>query len=133
MEKLPRELLRKLSNMNSTSLDLIIRIKNGYMSKKKVITGTYSKLNGAILAILKKEQYITDYKQIDHNGLKMFQIELGYKNGSPMIRGVKLHSTPGKRIYKKIKELRPVLGGLGIAIITTPFGVKTDREARKAA
>lgn len=117
--------------MNSTSIDLAIRIKNGYMGKKGVIEGLYSKMNESIIQILKREKYIKDYSIEEKKGIKSLNIELLYINGESVMQGVRLYSKQGRRVYGKLRELKPVLGGFGIALITTPFGVLTDKEARE--
>lgn len=113
-------------------VDLAIRLKNGYLAKKDKITVLYSKLNENVVSILKKEGYIADY-EIKNQGKnkKLIEVILSYKKGKPAVTEVKIISKPGRRIYSQVKDLKPVLGGLGIAILTTPKGVMTDKEARK--
>src|SRR4051812_45274300 len=113
--------------------DALIRIKNGYMAYKTDVVLTYSKLNLAICALLQKEGFITEAKQekTDVGSLKAIKVILKYVNKKPAIMGVTRVSKPGLRIYKGKNSLPYVLNGLGIAIISTPKGVMSDKQARK--
>ena len=112
------------------AIDLIIRIKNGYMAKNDVIESPYTKFKEEILQKLVDTRYVKDYR-VEGKLIKKFIIELIYEDGVPALTGVKLYSTPGKRWYVGAKKLKPVLGGLGISILSTPQGVLTNNEARK--
>lgn len=116
--------------MNSSVIDLAIRIKNGYRAKKEKIVGLYSKINVAVLNILIKEKYIKSFI-VEGDEKKIITIELLYTNGEPVLSDIQIISKPGRRLYTSVKDLKPVLGGMGIAIITTPKGLMTDREVRK--
>lgn len=116
--------------MTDTGVDLVIRIKNGYMSKKSHIEGLYSKTNVSVLAILKKAGYIADYQVVDENKKQMIRIELLYIHGEPSITDVNVVSTPGQRVYVGLKHIKPVLGGSGLSILSTPKGVITGKQAR---
>lgn len=117
--------------MSNSIADIAIRIKNGYMAGKPVIAATYSKLNVTILEILKKEKFIADYRILEDGVKKTMQIELRYTDLQPAVSEVALVSKPGRRMYSRAKYIRPVLGGLGISLLSTPKGVMTDRDARK--
>ena len=117
--------------MIGSYIDLIIRIKNGYMSSKKTVEAKHSKLCENILKILKREKYIANYKVVDNDGKKNLSVELLYDGANPTIRNIQLISKPGRRIYMKSADLKPVLGGLGISILSTPLGIITNREAIK--
>lgn len=112
--------------------DLAIRIKNGYLARRDTIMARWSTLSENIVETLKKEEYIQGYsvETNEENGKKDILINLRYDDKKPAVVDVKLISKPGRRIYKKIKEIKPILGGLGIAIISTPKGVMTDRDAK---
>lgn len=115
--------------------DALIRIKNGYMAYKESVVLPYSKLITAICDVLKKEGYISDCKteaKKENKNLSQIVITLKYENRKPAITGVERISKPGLRIYKSKTMLPYVLNGLGIAIISTPKGVMTDKQARKA-
>lgn len=112
--------------------DLPIRIKNGYLAKRDTIVARWSKISENIVAVLKSEKYISDYEVITDEGneKKDMVITLRYENRKPAVVDVKLVSKPGRRVYKKVSEIKPILGGLGVAIISTPSGVMTDIDAR---
>lgn len=112
-------------------IDLIIRLKNGYLARKDVVNVNVSKMNEVVVAILKEHKFIKDYEINSHDGKKDIKISLLYENDNPAIRDVKIVSKPGKRIYSKARDLKPVLGGLGMAVLTTQQGMITDSEARK--
>lgn len=114
----------------SPIVDLIIRIKNGYMSKKGEIETPYSSFRNAILTKLKNLGYIEDFI-VEGEIIKSANITLKYEEGQPALTDVKLFSTPGRRWYVTVDEIKPVLGGMGHAIISTPKGILTDKEAKK--
>jgi small subunit ribosomal protein S8 len=82
--------------------------------------------------VLKREGYIWDYQEVDGEPVKQLRIELKYgPNGEKVIQSIKRVSKPGRRVYSKCTELRPVLNGLGISILSTSKGMVSDREARQ--
>lgn len=107
--------------------DVLIRIKNGYAVGKVSIKVKFSKLTLNICRILKKEGYITDCKPKDRE----IEVFLKYDGRSPILTDLKRVSKPGLRVYQGAKNLPFVLNGLGIAIISTPKGLMTDKQARK--
>ncbi|MCL5784268.1 MAG: 30S ribosomal protein S8 [Patescibacteria group bacterium] len=107
--------------------DLLIRIKNGYMASRKEVTVSYSKLSVAICNLLEKEGYIQGCEALGRE----IKVTLKYDNKQPALTDVKRVSKPGRRVYQGKKMLPRVLGGLGVAIISTPKGVMTDKQARK--
>ena len=121
--------------------DALIRIKNGYLSYKGEVILPYSKLNKAICEVLKKEGYIADFKEEPlprNEKIKQILTTLKYETQVGMtsrkkaaLTDVKRISKPGLRVYKNKKMLPFVLNGLGIALISTPRGVMTDKQARK--
>jgi small subunit ribosomal protein S8 len=117
--------------MNSTNIDLVIRIKNGYMAEKKTISAVYSKLNENILKLLLAKKYIANFTVVEENNKKNLTIDLQYNDKKPAVQDVKLYSRPGRREYAQRKEVRPVLGGLGISIVSTSKGLMTDSQARE--
>ncbi len=117
--------------MNNSVADLAIRIKNGYTAGKPRISITFSKLNTKIIEILKKEHYIADFTLLEDGVKKSIQVDLLYTNLRPAVTEVSVISKPGRRIYSRSKYLKPILGGLGISLLSTPNGVMTDNEARK--
>ncbi len=112
--------------MQNTTSDLIIRIKNGYMAKKEEVDIPLSKLNFAILEKLKSLKYIGSIIKAEKN----FKVRLLYNEKIPVLTGVMIYSKPGRRYYVSYKDLKPVLGGLGYSLISTPKGILTNQEAR---
>ena len=117
-------------SMSDPIADMLTRIRNGQTAKKKSVKLPSSKLKVAIAKVLKDEGYITDFKTDTNGSHTEMTVELKYYNGVPVIEKVKRVSRPGLRIYKSKDELPKVLGGLGIAIVSTSSGVMTDRAAR---
>jgi|YNPBryantNP2012_1023418.scaffolds.fasta_scaffold61506_2 Ribosomal protein S8 len=115
--------------MENNFADLIIRIKNGYLSKKDTVFCYRSNFNLNILKKLKELNFIKDFKETEDK--KTVLVELLYRDGVPALTDVRIQSRPGKRIYRSYKELKPVLSGLGFSIISTPKGILTNKEARK--
>lgn len=118
--------------MNNSVADLAIRIKNGYMAEKPEIIVSYSVLNTKIIEILKKQNYIADFTVKTDGAKKAIEVTLKYTNNNPAVTDVQVVSKPGRKMYSKAKYIKPILGGLGIAIMTTPRGVMTDQEAKTA-
>ncbi|WP_150046472.1 MULTISPECIES: 30S ribosomal protein S8 [Methylomonas] len=117
-------------SMTDPIADMLTRIRNGQAAGKKSVKLPSSKLKSAIAKVLKEEGYITDFQIEEIGSHKEMTIVLKYYNGVPVIERVSRVSRPGLRIYKSKDELPKVLGGLGIAIVSTSNGVMTDRAAR---
>lgn len=111
--------------------DMLTRIRNGQSANKVNVSMPASKVKASILAVLKSEGYITDFKSSDMDGKPTVTVELKYYNGKPVIDMIKRVSRPGLRIYKAQDDIPKVNDGLGVAIISTSKGVMTDRTARK--
>jgi small subunit ribosomal protein S8 len=91
-----------------------------------------SKVKRGVAEVLKREGYIWDFQVQEQDPVEQLRLELKYgPNGERVIRHIKRISTPGRRVYSKAKDLRPVLNGLGISVISTSRGVISDREARQ--
>lgn len=118
--------------MTDPIADMLTRIRNGLAANKAAIDVPASKLKTAIASVLKDEGYITDFAAQEVDGKPMLRIELKYYQGKPVIDNLKRVSRPGLRIYKANDDLPKVMGGLGVAIISTSKGVMSDRAARKA-
>ena len=119
--------------MNTTDpiADMLTRIRNANTSKKKTVDIPASNMKRAIANILFKEGYIAAYEEINDNTQGVIRITLKYdENGARVIDGLRRISKPGLRVYASKEELPQVLNGLGIALISTSKGIKTDREAR---
>jgi small subunit ribosomal protein S8 len=111
--------------------DLLARIRNGQMRGLAKIATPASKLRGRLLDVLKNEGFIRGYAEVEMKGKpKQFEIELKYHEGKPVIRELTRISTPGRRVYNAVSELKPHRGGLGISIVSTPQGVMSDTDAR---
>ena len=117
--------------MTDPIADMLTRIRNGLAAGKTEVVMPYSKLKQAIAQVLKDEGFITDFAK--QEGVKAtLSVDLKYYEGKPVIEKVSRVSRPGLRIYKNKDELPKVMGGLGVAIISTSAGVMTERAARKA-
>jgi small subunit ribosomal protein S8 len=111
--------------------DLLARIRNGQMRGLAKIATPASKLRGHLLDVLKSEGFIRGYAEIEMKGKpRQFEVELKYHEGQPVIRELTRISTPGRRVYNAVSELKPYRGGLGISIVSTPQGVMSDTDAR---
>ncbi len=119
--------------MSDPLSDMLTRIRNGQRARKSSVTAPASKLRSGVLEVLKREGFIRGYSQYAlRPGLDEFKIELKYHEGDPVIREINRVSTPGRRVYSKIKDLSRMYDGLGISILSTPRGVLSDNEARAA-
>ena len=120
--------------MNTTDpiADMLTRIRNANSQKHKTVDIPASNVKRAIANILFKEGYIAAYEEINDNNQGVIRITLKYdENGSRVIDGLRRISKPGLRVYASKDELPQVLNGLGIALISTSKGIKTDKEARQ--
>ncbi|MEW6164007.1 MAG: 30S ribosomal protein S8 [Pseudomonadota bacterium] len=119
-------------SMTDPVADMLTRIRNGQMAEKVGVSMPASKLKEAIAQVLKDEGYIEDYAVRKADGKAELDIELKYYAGRPVIERIERVSRPGLRIYRGKLDLPKVMNGLGIAIVSTPKGVMTDRKARSA-
>jgi small subunit ribosomal protein S8 len=111
--------------------DLLSRIRNGQLRGKSKVTSPNSRLRTSLLDVLQAEGFIRGYAEVEFkDGIKQLEIELKYHEGRPVIRELKRVSTPGRRVYASVKELKPHRQGLGVSIVSTPQGVMTDQSAR---
>jgi small subunit ribosomal protein S8 len=118
-------------SMSDPIADMLTRIRNGQRINSESVVMPSSTTKIAIAKVLKDEGYIADYSVAEESGNKSnLTVQLKYFEGEPVIDTIKRVSRPGLRIYKKKDELPKVLGGLGIAIVSTSKGVMTDRAAR---
>ena len=118
-------------SMQDPLADMLTRIRNGQMAKRSAVEMPSSKMKQAIAQVLQSEGYIKGFS-VDGDAKPVLNIELKYFEGKPVIDIIKRVSRPGLRIYRPGDELPKVMGGLGIAIISTNKGVMTDRAARAA-
>ena len=107
-------------------------IRNASRAGKETCTGRYSRMHWRLAQILQKEGYVREVVESkDGNGHKAITVKLKYVDAVPAITGVERWSRPGRRQYYRGAEIPRILGGLGVGILTTSKGVKTDREARR--
>ena len=107
--------------------DTLIRIRNGYMSTRDEVVGHFSKLNLNICNLLQEEGYISSCELKDNE----IAVKLKYDGKDPSLTDVKRVSKPSRRVYMGVKSLPRVLNGMGIALVSTPKGLMTDKKARK--
>jgi small subunit ribosomal protein S8 len=112
--------------------DFLTRLRNALKARHKYVEVPASKLKLAMSEILREQGYIDSVERIEDGKQGILKIMLKYTNGAPAIMGLKRISTPGLRKYTPAQEAPRVLSGLGIAILSTPKGVMTDKQARQA-
>ena len=119
-------------NLTDPVADFLTRIRNAMRARHQKLDVPASKLKAEIARILKEEGYIANYKPTEEDGMKVIRVYLKYNtNNESVIRDLKRISRPGCRVYQGKNEIRRVQGGFGIAIMTTPKGVMTGRQARR--
>jgi small subunit ribosomal protein S8 len=119
-------------SMTDPIADMLTRIRNGQAAEQTRVTMPSSKLKVSIAQVLKDEGYITDFRVVEADSKAELAIELKYFDGKPVIEKLQRISKPGLRIYRSKDELPRVMGGLGVAIISTSRGIMSDRAARAA-
>lgn len=118
-------------SMNDPISDLLTRVRNGQTAGKVEVTMPASKVKASIAKVLKDEGYIADFATSDLGGnKKALTIKLKYYEGRPVIARIDRVSKPGLRIFRRCDDLPRVLGGYGIAVVSTSHGVMSDRAAR---
>lgn len=117
-------------SMSDPIADLLTRIRNAQMVAKVSVSVSSSKVKIAIAQVLKDEGYVDDFRVVTENGRTDLTITLKYYAGHPVIERIERVSRPGLRVYRGSEAIPQVQNGLGIAIVTTPKGVMTDRKAR---
>ena len=117
-------------SMTDPIADLLTRIRNGQAANKVQVSMPASKAKKALANVLKNEGYVSDVAEQTVDGKLQLTVTLKYYEGKPVIDRVQRVSRPGLRIYKGKDELPKVLGGLGVAIVSTSKGVMSDRDAR---
>lgn len=111
--------------------DMLTRIRNGQRARLSSVKSPASKLRESVLKVLESQGFIRGYKVEEvRKGISELTIELKYHDGDPVIRELDRVSTPGRRVFTKINDLRPFRNGLGVQIISTSSGVMADGEAR---
>ena len=118
-------------SMSDPIADMLTRIRNAQSVDKTAVTMPSSKLKVAIAQVLKDEGYIDGFRTKTEDGKNQLEIGLKYYAGRPVIERIERVSRPGLRVYRGREAIPAVMNGLGVAIVTTPQGVMTDRKARQ--
>jgi len=118
-------------SMSDPIADMLTRIRNGQKARKVSVSMPASKSKEAVAGVLKDEGYVTGFDVSGEGAEKELTVELKYFDGVPVIERIERASRPGLRIYRGKEELPKVLGGLGVAIVSTSAGVMSDRQARE--
>jgi small subunit ribosomal protein S8 len=117
--------------MTDPIADMLTRIRNGQKARKVAVSMPFSSVKVAVARVLKDEGYVTDYASEGEGAEATLTVELKYYEGVPVIERVQRVSKPGLRVYRGKEDLPKVLGGLGVAIVSTSAGVMSDRQARE--
>ncbi|WFE69267.1 30S ribosomal protein S8 [Thiomicrospira sp. R3] len=117
-------------SMSDPIADMLTRIRNGQIAGHSNVCMPSSKLKTALAKLLSDEGYVSSYEVKDIDGKSILSIDLKYYQGKPVIELLKRVSRPGLRVYKNKDELPNVIGGLGVAVVSTSKGIMSDREAR---
>lgn len=119
-------------SMSDPIADMLTRIRNGQMAGHENVLMPSSKVKTAVAQVLVDEGYVKSFSVNDKDGKSELAVDLKYFEGQPVIEMIKRVSRPGLRVYKNKDELPQVIGGLGVAVISTSKGVMSDRAARQA-
>ncbi|MCO8120239.1 30S ribosomal protein S8 [Stieleria sp. TO1_6] len=118
--------------MTDPIADMLTRIRNAVRVERAFVDIPASRVKRGIADVLKREGFIWDWSEVEESPVNVLRLELKYgANGERVIQTIRRMSKPGRRLYAHCKDLRPVLGGMGITIISTSKGVISDREARR--
>lgn len=117
-------------SMSDPISDMLTRIRNAQLANKSTVVMPSSKVKVAIVKVLKDEGFVEDFVVRENEGKPALEIGLKYYAGRPVIERIDRVSTPGLRIYRGANDIPRVMNGLGVAIVSTPKGVMTDRKAR---
>jgi small subunit ribosomal protein S8 len=118
--------------MTDPIADMLTRIRNAVSVERPNVEIPLSKVKRGLADVLKREGYIWDWAEVEAVPVRHLRIDLKYgPNGERVIQRIRRVSKPGRRVYSKARDLRPVLNGLGICILSTSRGVVSDREARQ--
>jgi len=117
-------------SMSDPIADLLTRIRNACMAKHRTVDVPTSRMKSDILEVLKREGFINGFQAVEGAISPTTRVFIRYHRHEPVLQHLRRLSSPGLRRYVKSKDIRPVRGGLGVAVLSTPNGVLTDREAR---
>jgi len=118
-------------SMSDPIADMLTRIRNGQLAGHVKVSMPSSKLKASLAKVLADEGYIASFDVKDVDGKSELSVDLKYFQGKPVIETLKRVSRPGLRVYKNKDELPKVIGGLGVAVVSTSKGIMSDRDARK--
>ena len=118
-------------SMTDPIADMLTRIRNGQSARKLSVSMPASKAKEAVAKVLQDEGYITGFAADGEGATRQLTVELKYFEGVPVIETIQRTSKPGLRIYRGKEDLPRVMGGLGVAIVSTSAGVMSDRQARE--
>ena len=118
-------------SMTDPISDMLTRIRNAQRTMKRDVAMPASKIKSAIADVLQDEGYIAAHRTVGEGAESQLVVELRYFEGQPVIEEIARVSRPGLRVYRPVDELPRVLGGLGVAIVSTSHGVMSDRKARE--
>jgi small subunit ribosomal protein S8 len=118
--------------MTDPIADMLTRIRNAALVRRKTVDVPSSKVKKQIADVLKREGYVADYQVSEEGGRGLIRLYLKYNRlGESVIQTIRRESKPGRRVYRGVGDLEPVLRGIGIAIVSTPKGILSDRECRR--
>ena len=118
--------------INDHISDMLTRLNNAYTVGKKTVSMPHTKILEAVAGVMLEEKYLSKVEVVTAEGQhKELKLTLLYQNGNQAMAHVKRISKPGVRIYRRRRDFKPVLSGLGIAVLSTSKGVMSDRQARK--
>jgi small subunit ribosomal protein S8 len=118
--------------MTDPIADMLTHIRNAVRIERGTVEMPLSKVKRGVAEVLKREGYIWDWSEVEDKPVSKLRLDLKYgPNGERVIRHIKRVSKPGRRVYSKARDLRPILQGLGITVLSTSRGVVSDREARQ--
>jgi small subunit ribosomal protein S8 len=117
--------------MSDPIADMLTRIRNGQLAGHAKVSMPSSKMKASLAKLLADEGYISSFDVKEENGKSELTVDLKYYQGKPVIEILKRVSRPGLRVYKNKDELPKVIGGLGVAVVSTSKGIMSDRDARK--
>lgn len=118
-------------SMSDPIADMLTRIRNGQLAGHAKVSMPSSKMKASLAKLLADEGYISSFDVKEENGKSELTVDLKYYQGKPVIEILKRVSRPGLRVYKNKDELPKVIGGLGVAVVSTSKGIMSDRDARK--
>lgn len=110
--------------------DFLTIIRNGVSASKRYVHAPYSKLKHQVAQLLESEGFIKSVSEVENDEGKLVKIELKYVDGESVIHEISRISKPGRRVYSGFTQLKPVIGNLGVSILTTPKGIMTSKQAK---